>query len=221
MPIEPRRPEGREVGRAAVKVFSRVAGLTGPAAAWRVRRILGEALRPGVRILDIGTGPGTIPLYLKRFCRDAVLTGLDVSWEMLREARGHSLRMGQGMGLVRGDAGALPVASGVVDVVLSLFTLHHIDRPAIFLKEVDRVLRPGGRLLLIDFRRDMPRWRFRLMDGLWQLVFCKSPARTGFRDSVRSAWLPVEIEGAIEESGLGRFRVAASRTELWVVTEVR
>jgi ubiquinone/menaquinone biosynthesis C-methylase UbiE len=91
-----------------------------------------------------------------------------------------------------------------------------MDEPEKLLKEIDRVLASDGALLIIDFRRDMPRVLFRLLDASWQLAFCLSPGRFGFRDSVRSAWLPEEIKGILDRYDLGRFRVRANQLELWI-----
>lgn len=219
MPCEPRRPEGRAVDEAALGLFSRVAGWTGRAPAWRVRRLLRSALRPGMRALDIGTGPGIIPMHLQRFYPGVYLIGLDISLEMLKAAYSHGKRRQVPLILLAGAGEFLPFKAETLDVMTSFFVLHHMDQPERLLKEVDRVLKPDGTVLIIDFRRDMSPGLFRLLDTLWQLVFCRSAGRRGFRDSVRSAWRPDEIETILHENDLGRFRVCANRMELWVIRD--
>ena len=217
MGYEQRCPEGRAVDETSLKLFSRVCGWTGRTAAWRVRRILGSALQKGMRALDIGTGPAIIPLYLKRFYPDTCLIGLDISLGMLAMASRHSEKSKVSLPLLAGDGEVLPIEADTLDVITSFFALHHMDHPERLLKEADRVLKSDGRLLVIDFRRDMSSGLFRILDALWQIVFFCSAGRFGFRNSVRSAWRPDEIESILNQNNLGRFQVHANRMELWIV----
>jgi len=209
---ETRLPEGQEVDRRTIKLFSRVAALTAIGAAMRVRAILGKKINPGALILDIGTGPATIPLQLKRFFPQALFTGLDVSLNMLAEARRHN--RGKAINLVAGDGTRLPFGDHTLDGVVSFFTMHHIDEPAGLLREINRVLKPEGFLLVIDFRRDMSRLLFRLMNTAWQAAFLLSSGRKGFQESVESAWRPDEIAGLLEQENIDRFAIHQTRTEL-------
>lgn len=214
MVFETRLPEGREVNKKTVKLFSRVAALGALPAAWRVKNILGDKLGNSAHILDIGTGPATIPLHLKRFFPDASITGLDVSPDMLAEAMKHNQRQGKVLNLLAGDGTFLPFADGSLDGVLSFFTLHHIDMPTPFFKEVNRVLKPDGFFLLIDFRRDMQPLLYRLMNAAWQTTFFFTSGKKGFKESVASAWRPEEINTFLSEAGVERFTVQTSKTEL-------
>jgi ubiquinone/menaquinone biosynthesis C-methylase UbiE len=211
--------EGRAVDKETLTLFSKVAGWGGRPAAMRVRRILSAALVPGATVLDIGTGPGTIPLHLQRYCRETDFFGLDVTFAMLLKAQRHRRKLKLTTPFLAGDGEMLPIGDRCVDVVTSFFALHHMDRPERFLKEAQRVLKPEGRLLVIDFRRDMPGLFFRLMNFLWQTAFFFSSGRFGFRDSVCSAWSPQEVRQMIERHRLNRFRVHTNLMELWVVKQ--
>jgi demethylmenaquinone methyltransferase/2-methoxy-6-polyprenyl-1,4-benzoquinol methylase len=118
--------------------------------------------------------------------------------------------------LLAGDGEALPFANNTLHVITSFFSLHHMDRPERLLKEVDRVLSSDGELLIMDFRRDMPRPLFRILDASWQFAFFFSPGRYGFRDSVQSAWRPGEIKSMLDRHDLGRFQVRSNAMELWI-----
>ena len=216
MPYEHRRPEGRAVDEAALRLFSRVARWTGKGAAFRVSRILGPALGPGMKVLDIGTGPGVIPLHLMRFYPGAHFIGLDISLDMLERAKENRTRRQASLKLLAGDGEILPFGDKTLDVITSFFALHHMDEPERLLKEVDRVLASDGELLIMDFRRDMSRPLFRMLDASWQFAFFFSAGRYGFRDSVRSAWQPREIKSILEQNDLGRFQVRANAVELWI-----
>ena len=200
-------------------VFSRVSTWTGPAAARRLQHIIGKKLKRDMRVLDIGTGPGTIPLNLKKRYPDIHFTGIDIATGMIREATSHAARTGLSLSLCVGDGESLPFGSGTIDGIISLFAMHHMDHPERLLKEIDRVLKADGVLLIIDFRRDMSGWLFKLINIIWQTIFLFSAARKGFADSVLSAWRQEELQTIIEKNNMNRFKVRTNRLELWVTNK--
>ncbi|MBU0682413.1 MAG: class I SAM-dependent methyltransferase [Proteobacteria bacterium] len=213
--------ESQEVENETIGVFSRVAGWTGYGAAWRVRGIMAEPFADGDVVLDVGTGPGTIPLHLQRFFPKASFYGLDISAAMLAQARRHSERMDVPLGLLSGSGEYLPFADNSLDMVLSFFTMHHINDPGAFLTEVDRVLKADGKFLLIDFRRDMPAFMYKVMNSFWQLAFLLSPGRKGLMESIDSAWTAPEIKADLVARGLKRFQVNETRTELLITSGIK
>lgn len=96
-------------------------------------------LHPGSRILDVGCGPGAAMAELR--LRGISPVGLDVypAWADLCRQRP----------VVRADASRLPFAPGCMDAVLLVHVVAHFNRPDAGLREIFRVLRPGGRLGLI------------------------------------------------------------------------
>jgi ubiquinone/menaquinone biosynthesis C-methylase UbiE len=217
MPCNPRQPEGAAVDEQTLRLFAQVAGWGGKAAAMRVNRILATALGPGTKVLDIGTGPGSIPLTLQRVHPEAGFFGCDICYGMLRMACAAGKKKHVPLLFAAGDGQQLPYGDNAFDVIISLFALHHMDRPEDLLREVDRVLKPGGRLLIIDFRRDMAYGLFALANSLWQLFFFLSSGRKGFSQSVRSAWRPDEIANILNSCGIRRFQVHANPMELWII----
>ena len=117
------------------------------------RRLLDQAcVRPGQRVLEIGCGTGTLLLTAKQAQPAATVVGVDPDLTALARAQRKARRRGLAVQLDRGYADELPYADDSVDVVLSSFMLHHVpaDRREPAMREVRRVLRPGGALHLVD-----------------------------------------------------------------------
>ena len=117
----------------------------------RIQRVALERLRvvPGQKVLDLGCGPGDGAAWLAK--KDVVSYGLDYSQGMLETARKEASIAGR---LTRGDAGRLPFKTGAFDKVVCTNSFHHYPDHRSALKEIRRVLKPGGRLVLVDPRRD-------------------------------------------------------------------
>jgi len=101
-------------------------------------------------LLDIGTGTGrTIEVFADRYIR---ALGIDRSREMLAVARGRLESKGLNTWRVRqGDMHALPLAEQSFDVATIHMALHHAEQPRDVIAEAARVIRPGGRLVVVDF----------------------------------------------------------------------
>jgi ubiquinone/menaquinone biosynthesis C-methylase UbiE len=108
-------------------------------------------LQPADRLLDVGCGTGALLHRLSLQSPDARLSGVDPVPEMLAIAR---RRLPPAVELREGWAERLPFESGQFDVVVSSNVFHYIRHPAAALREMSRVLRPGGRLLITDWCDD-------------------------------------------------------------------
>jgi ubiquinone/menaquinone biosynthesis C-methylase UbiE len=106
---------------------------------------------PTARVLDVGCGTGELLRRLRAKYPDAVLAGLDPVPEMLAVARG---KLNGREDLRIGYADSLPWGPGSFDVVVSCNMFHYITHPAQALREMARVLRPGGLLVLTDWCDD-------------------------------------------------------------------
>ncbi len=107
---------------------------------WVCSRATGDVLE-----VAIGTGRN-LPFYPQ----DVRITGIELSPAMLSLARGRATELGIDAELVEGDAQALPFADNRFDTVVCALSLCSIPDPAKAVGEMARVLKPGGRLLLLD-----------------------------------------------------------------------
>ena len=118
------------------------------------RRAVAAALElvPGERVLDLAAGTATSSAALARTGADVV--GCDFSLGMLRVGRA---QQHEGVALVAGDALRLPFADASFDAVTISFGLRNTSDPDLALRELLRVTRPGGRLVVCEF--SSPVWR--------------------------------------------------------------
>ncbi len=94
------------------------------------------------RVLDLGTGSGWLAEML--FRRGFAVSALDLGGDSIRRAARRARLLGASVQFVQGDAYRLPFADGTFDAVTACEILEHLDRPAHALREIARVLRPGG-----------------------------------------------------------------------------
>jgi ubiquinone/menaquinone biosynthesis C-methylase UbiE len=123
-------------------------------AAWA--RALGHLL-PALDVVDIGCGDGYLTLETARWARTVI--GIDRSDEVLERAKALAARRRvTNVQWKNGDLARLPLRDASVDVALLSQSLHHATVPEEAIAEAVRVLRPGGRLLVLDLRRHDQRW---------------------------------------------------------------
>lgn len=119
-------------------------------------RLLLEALRGREegRLLDLATGTADVALEIRRQLgsrRQVRVAGADFALPMLVRAKEKVERRRAGVGLFQADALALPFPSGSFDGVIIVFGLRNLEDRAAGLAEMARVLRPGGRLVILEF----------------------------------------------------------------------
>jgi SAM-dependent methyltransferase len=99
-------------------------------------------------IVDVGCGPGRFPCYLRTRGHRGLLVGMDQSRAMLAEAQRAAREHRLALGWLRGDATVLPLADASVDWVVARHMLYHVPDIPRALGEFQRVLHPGGRIVL-------------------------------------------------------------------------
>jgi len=122
-------------------------------AAWR-DRLAQWFPAPPSSVLDLGCGTGSLGVLAEEMGHEVV--GVDVSAAMVDRARKKVRAAGAGMELLVGDAGDPPVGDRSFDVVLARHLLWTLPTPEAALRRWVRLLRPGGRLVLVEGRWDAP-----------------------------------------------------------------
>jgi ubiquinone/menaquinone biosynthesis C-methylase UbiE len=138
----------------ATHVYDRVAGLLLRGLYRRVAAEVAAAVPSGAAVLDAGAGTGRLLVALARRRPDLELTGVDLEADMIARAEHNAAAAGLAdrIALQVGDVADLPYPDDSFDLVVSTLSMHHwaVVEPAV--EELARVLRPGGRLWIYDFR---------------------------------------------------------------------
>jgi demethylmenaquinone methyltransferase/2-methoxy-6-polyprenyl-1,4-benzoquinol methylase len=152
-------PEGEKSGRVG-EVFDSVAQRydlmndlmsLGLHRAWKRFAIRIARVQPGERVLDVATGSGDLARALSERGADVWMT--DVNHRMLSIGRDRMLDAGRMLPAVQSDAERLPFADRTFDCVTVAFGLRNMTHKDRALAEMKRVLRVGGRLLVLEFSR--------------------------------------------------------------------
>lgn len=171
-----------------------------------VDHVLSLGVHSGVA-LDVGTGPGQIPIKLALKLPQLEIVGIDLSEAMLAKARNGAAAAGveSQVRFETGDARRLPFSEHHFDLVICNSLLHHAADPLATLNELARVTRPQGALLLRDLRRPSAlefalhiAWFGRHYQGLMKRLFT---------DSVRAAHTLLELEDLLARSKIVGGRV--------------
>lgn len=142
---------------------------------------------PGLRVADVGTGTGVLALDLARLGLEVV--AIDHSARMLDAARAKLSEAGvSNVDLRQGEVGALPLRDGEMDAAFAHIVLQYLPSPGDAVREMARIVKPGGVVVVVDFVRHDREW---------------------MRDELGVQWLgfePDEVRGLFESAGLEGFR---------------
>jgi ubiquinone/menaquinone biosynthesis C-methylase UbiE/DNA-binding transcriptional ArsR family regulator len=160
-----------------------------------LREIVGD--QPVDSLLDLGTGTGRLLQLFEGIYRHGM--GIDASREMLAVARSNLEKSGISKASIRqGDIFNLPIENGGYDLVTIHQVLHYLEDPHLAIDEAARMLRPGGRLVIVDFAPH----------GVDSLRAEHHHARLGFSHQIMTEWLEkagldvVKIRDLAPQSGV-------------------
>ncbi len=132
---------------------------------WR-RFLVSRVQADAVRVADVATGTAAVAIELARAVPGRTVVGVDQSPEMLAAGRERVARAGlaERIELREGRAEALPFADGEFDALTFTYLLRYVDDPGATLRELARVVRPGGTVAMLEFAVPRGAWR-----PLWEL----------------------------------------------------
>lgn len=134
---------------------------------WKRFTLMRAGTRPGERVLDLATGSGDLALgHARRLRGRGRLVASDINARMLARGRDRLIDAGPGLAIdyVQADAQALPFAERTFHCLTIGFGLRNVTDQKRALAEMTRVLRPGGRLVVLEFSRPAADWFRRLYD---------------------------------------------------------
>ena len=154
---------------------------------WRVRATESLALSPGDTVVEMGCGTGAnVPYLRERVGREGAVLGIDLTREMVDQARQRADRDGEGVHYVQGDAARPPVADA--DAVLATFVAGLFPDPGPVVDRWCDTVGPGGRVALLNFQRSDATAAVPLNVAFEGFVRLSSPGSRLARDSQATAF---------------------------------
>jgi demethylmenaquinone methyltransferase / 2-methoxy-6-polyprenyl-1,4-benzoquinol methylase len=182
---------------------------------WKAFAVSVARPRPGERILDVATGSGDLARALgRRVGATGQIWLTDINRSMLERGRDRALDDGLIAPAVQCDAERLPFPSGYFDCVSVAFGLRNMTHKERALAEMVRVLKPGGRLVVLEFSKVWPPlqraydvYSFNVLPWLGQRVAGDAAAYRYLAESIRLHPDQATLAGMLEHAGLTRVEV--------------
>jgi demethylmenaquinone methyltransferase/2-methoxy-6-polyprenyl-1,4-benzoquinol methylase len=177
---------------------------------WKAFTVAQSGVRPGQRVLDVAGGSGDLArAFAKRTGPTGEVWLTDINREMLEAGRDRSLDGGRLLPTVQCDGERLPFRSNYFDCVSVGFGLRNMTRKENALAEMQRVLKPGGRLLVLEFskvRAPLARaydwYSFNVLPWLGQKVAGDADSYRYLAESIRVHPDQQTLAGMLEQAGL-------------------
>lgn len=155
-------------------------------------------------VLEIGPGPGYLGLEWLKKTEGTHLKGLEISEDMIAVAKKNAAEYSllDRVEYFKGDAQKMPFENGCFDAVFTNGSLHEWAHPENILNEINRVLKPGGRYLISDMRRDM-----NILAKWFLLLICQPKnIRSGLISSINASYTHPEIEKMLPKTRLQNWK---------------
>ena len=179
--------------------------------AWKAYTVMVANLREGQRVLDIAGGTGDLALaFSKKVGTTGQVVHTDINEAMLRTGRDRLLDAGVILPTVVCDAEKLPFPDGHFDVVSVAFGLRNMTHKDAALREMARVLKPGGKLLVLEFsqvagplRKAYDLYSFQVLPRLGSLVAGDAESYRYLAESIRMHPNQQELKALMKSNGFG------------------
>jgi demethylmenaquinone methyltransferase/2-methoxy-6-polyprenyl-1,4-benzoquinol methylase len=183
--------------------------------AWKAYTVAVAALREGDKVLDIAGGTGDLAkAFAKKVGARGTVVHTDINEAMLRQGRDRLLDNGLALPTSICDAESLPFASGSFDLVSVAFGLRNMTHKERALAEMCRVLRPGGRLLVLEFskvaeplQKPYDWYSFKVLPMLGKLVAGDADSYRYLAESIRMHPNQQELKAMMKAAGFGHVDV--------------
>ena len=179
--------------------------------AWKAFTVMVANVREGQQVLDIAGGTGDLALaFSKKVGKSGQVVHTDINEAMLRTGRNRLLDAGVALPTVVCDAEKLPFPSNHFDVVSVAFGLRNMTHKDLALVEMNRVLKAGGKLLVLEFSKVAPPlekvydwYSFKVLPKLGQLVAGDDASYRYLAESIRMHPGQEELKVLMKNSGFG------------------
>lgn len=143
---------------------------------------LTEYLKPGLSLLDVGCGPGTLTVDLAKAVAPGRVVGVDATDEVLAIAREHAAQESIGVEFLHANAYELPFDDNTFDIVHVHQLLQHLSEPLAAIRELQRVTKPGGIIAARESDYSAMAW-FPEREGLteWNILYREVTSAYGFQ----------------------------------------
>ena len=179
--------------------------------AWKAYTVMVANLKEGDRALDIAGGTGDLSLaFAKKVGKTGQVVHTDINYAMLSTGRERLLNKGLVLPTVVCDAEKLPFPDGHFDLVSVAFGLRNMTHKDAALKEMNRVLKPGGKLLVLEFSRvakpleKVYDWySFNVLPRMGSMVAGDAESYRYLAESIRMHPGQEELKGLMKQAGFG------------------
>src|SRR4051812_44202443 len=183
--------------------------------AWKAYTVLVANLRPGQQVLDIAGGTGDLALaFAKKVGATGRVVHTDINEAMLRTGRDRLLDAGLSLPTVVCDAEKLPFAPASFDLVSVAFGLRNMTHKDLALAEMNRVLKPGGKLLVLEFSKVTPAlakvydwYSFKVLPRVGEWVAKDGASYRYLAESIRMHPGQAELKAMMKTAGFGHVDV--------------
>ncbi len=179
--------------------------------AWKAFTVMVANIREGYQVLDIAGGTGDLALaFSKKVGKSGRVVHTDINEAMLRTGRDRLLDAGVALPTLVCDAEKLPFPGNHFNVVSVAFGLRNMTHKDVALAEMNRVLKPGGKLLVLEFSKVAPPlekiydwYSFKVLPKLGQLVAGDDASYRYLAESIRMHPGQEELKALMKNNGFG------------------
>ena len=173
-----------------------------------------------IKILDLGSGPALINKEIKKILPNSIIYSLDQSSEMLKNAQNYTFKGEiQKINGILSNAENIPLKSDSMDIIISRFSLSYWENPNLVIKEIKRVLKPDGKLILEFLNKKYPKWKLNLIKIHMRIKFAGNNVIKYHIDAYKNAYDLDKVKELINKNKLTIIKINGKKRN-WKYTIV-